>query len=211
MRISEIFTSIQGESTHAGRPCTFIRTTGCDQRCTWCDTTYAFEGGAEYTLNDLFARARAHGTKLVEVTGGEPLIQPECLDLLAGLCDRGFEVLLETGGSQPIADVDPRVRRIIDLKPPASGMTGHILWENLDHLKAGDEIKFVIADRADYEWSRQVTADHNLSGQVPVLFAPVFGQQEPRELAEWIIEDGLNVRMQLQMHKLVWAPEARGV
>lgn len=211
MRISEIFTSIQGESTQAGRPCTFLRATGCDQRCEWCDTAYAFEGGEEYTLDDLFARVAAHGVNLVEVTGGEPLMQPDCHQLLTGLCDRGYEVLLETGGSQPIHRVDPRVRRIVDLKPPASGMSGRILWENLDHLKAGDEVKFVIADQADYQWSRKVIATHALCERVPVLFAPAFGLQEPRKLAEWILEDGLNVRLQLQQHKLVWAPETRGV
>jgi 7-carboxy-7-deazaguanine synthase len=211
MRVTEIFSSIQGESTHAGRPCTFVRTTGCDQRCTWCDTEYAFEGGAEYTLEALHAEVAARPARLVEVTGGEPLLQAETLPFLAGLCDRGYEVLLETGGSRPIAGVDPRVGRIVDLKCPASGMTDRIRWENLDALKAGDEVKFVIADRGDFEWAREVVRAHRLSVRVPVLFAPAFDLMGPRTLADWIVGDGLDVRLQLQVHKYVWAPALRGV
>lgn len=210
MRVSEIFTSIQGESTHAGRPCTFVRTTGCDQRCVWCDTAYAFEGGTEMSLEALFGEVKRRGVPLVELTGGEPLLQPDAREFLAGLCDRGHEVLLETGGSRPIAGIDPRVKRILDLKCPGSGMFDRILWDNLAHLKDGDEVKFVIADRHDYEWAREVTAGHGLA-RLPVLFSPVHGVLDPQELAGWILADRLPVRLQVQVHKFVWSPAPRGV
>jgi len=210
MRVTEIFTSIQGESTHAGRPCTFIRTTGCDQRCVWCDTAYAFEGGTEMSLEALFDEVKRRGVPLVELTGGEPLLQPDAPAFLEALCDRGHEVLLETGGSRPIAGLDPRVKRILDLKCPGSGMSERVLWENLPHLKEGDEVKFVIGDRADYEWARDVTAGHGLA-RLPVLFAPVHGALGPQALAEWILGDRLPVRLQVQVHKFVWSPAARGV
>lgn len=211
MRVTEIFTSIQGESTHSGRLCTFVRTTGCDQRCVWCDTAYAFEGGTEYDLEALYAEVAARPARLVEVTGGEPLIQAEVPAFLTGLCDRGYEVLLETGGSRPIHDVDPRVKRIVDLKCPGSGMTDHIFWENLDALRPGDEVKFVIADRDDYAWARRLVDAHRLGERLPVLFSPAHGRLEPRALAEWLVADGPNVRMQLQVHKYIWSPETRGV
>jgi len=211
MRITEIFSSIQGESTHAGRPCTFLRTTGCDQRCVWCDTAYAFEGGTDYTVPQLVAEVAARPARLVEVTGGEPLLQPDLPALLTALCDRGHEVLVETGGSRPIEGLDPRAKRVVDLKCPASGMTDRIRWENLDALRDGDEVKFVIADRGDYEWARDVVRVHDLAARVPVLFGPVFDVLAPRVLAEWVLEDGLDVRMQVQIHKTIWAPEMRGV
>ncbi|MDH4228564.1 MAG: 7-carboxy-7-deazaguanine synthase QueE [Nitrospirota bacterium] len=211
MRISEIFSSIQGESTYAGRPCSFVRTTGCDQRCTWCDTAYAFHGGEEMSLDDLYAAVTACGNELVEVTGGEPLLQPEVPEFTKELCDRGYTVLIETGGSLPIAGLDPRVRRILDLKAPASGMTTRVHWDNLHHLKAGDEIKFVLADRSDFDWAAKVMANHRLTERTTVLFAPVFGVLEPRLLAEWILADRLPVRLQLQLHKYIWSPTARGV
>jgi 7-carboxy-7-deazaguanine synthase len=214
MRITEVFSSIQGESTHAGRPCTFVRTTGCDQRCVWCDTAYAFEGGTEYGLDDLLAAVAARPARLVEVTGGEPLLQPDLPEFLTALCDRGYEVLLETGGSRSIAGLDPRVKRIVDLKCPGSGMTDRICWENLEHLQPGDELKFVIADRNDYEWARDVVRAHGLDGTdapVAVLFGPAFDLLPPRTLAEWMLEDRMQVRMQVQMHKTIWAPETRGV
>jgi 7-carboxy-7-deazaguanine synthase len=211
MRITEIFTSVQGESTHTGRLCTFVRTTGCDQRCVWCDTSHAFEGGTEYTLEALYAEVAARPARLVELTGGEPLLQPDALAFLKGLCDRGHEVLLETGGSRSIAGIDPRVRRIVDLKCPGSGMADRICWENLDRLRPGDEVKFVVADRPDYEWARQVTRTHGLAERLPVLFSPAFDLLPPRALAEWIVADGLDVRMQLQAHKYIWSPEMRGV
>ncbi len=211
MRISEIFTSIQGESTHAGRPCTFVRTTGCDQRCDWCDTAYAFEGGTEVSLDDLYRQIAAFGVNLVELTGGEPLLQDDLPELLTGLCDRGYEVLLETGGSLPICGIDPRVKRIVDFKPPASGMTDMIHWPNIDRLARTDEAKFVIADRADYDWSKTVLDSHTLAQRCTVLFSPAFGLMDAQQLAEWIISDRLPVRMQLQMHKFIWSPQARGV
>ena len=211
MRISELFTSIQGESTHAGRPCTFVRTTGCDQRCEWCDTAYAFEGGTEYPLDDLYAQIAAFGVNLIEVTGGEPLLQEQMPEFLSGLCERGYEVLLETGGSLPIEGIDPRVKRIVDFKPPASGMTGLIHRPNIDQLTGTDEAKFVIADRADYDWSKQLLNSHRLEQRCAVLFSPAFGLMDARQLAEWIISDRLPVRMQLQMHKFIWSPQARGV
>jgi 7-carboxy-7-deazaguanine synthase len=210
MRVTEIFTSIQGESTHAGRPCTFIRTTGCDQRCVWCDTAYAFEGGTEMSLEALFDEVKRRGVPLVELTGGEPLLQPDAPAFLKGLCDLGHEVLLETGGSRPIAGLDPRVKVVLDIKCPGSGMGDRVLWENLDPLKAGDEVKFVIAGRRDYEWARDVTAKHGL-GRLPVLFSPVHGVLDARDLAGWILADRLPVRLHLQVHKFVWSPAARGV
>jgi 7-carboxy-7-deazaguanine synthase len=210
MRVTEIFTSIQGESTHAGRPCTFVRATGCDQRCVWCDTAYAFEGGTEMSLEALFDQVKRRGVPLVELTGGEPLLQPDAEEFLTGLCDRGHEVLLETGGSRPIAGLDPRVKRILDLKCPGSGMSDRVLWENLPLLKDGDEVKFVIADRRDFEWARDVTLGHGLA-RLPVLFSPVHGKLEPGELAGWILADRLPVRLQVQVHKFVWSPALRGV
>lgn len=211
MRVSEVFTSIQGESSHAGRLCTFVRTTGCDQRCSWCDTAYAFEGGTEYSLSDLYDQVAAYGVNLVQLTGGEPLTQPDALAFMSGLCDQGYEVLLETGGSQPIDRVDPRVKRIVDLKPPHSGMTGLIHWPNIDHLKTGDEVKFVIADQTDFEWSRDVIRAHRLGDRVTVLMSPAFGLMEPLTLTEWIISERLPVRLQLQLHKYIWSPETQGV
>lgn len=211
MRITEIFSSIQGESTHAGRPCTFIRTTGCNQRCSWCDTSYAYHGGVETPLDALYAQVAAFGHQLVEVTGGEPLLQTEAPQFLTGLCDLGYEVLLETGGSLPIAHIDPRVRRILDLKPPSSGMTGNVCWENLDHLRKGDEVKFIITDREDFDWAAKIIALYHLTERVPVLLSPAFDRLDASLLAEWILEAGLSVRLQLQLHKYIWSPAARGV
>ena len=211
MRVTEVFSSIQGESTHAGRPCTFVRTTGCNQRCTWCDTAYAYSGGTEEPLDRLYSQVAAFGNQLVELTGGEPLLQPEAPRFLAELCDLGYEVLLETGGSLPIAHLDPRVRRILDLKAPSSGMTGNICWENLDHLRDGDEVKFILTDREDFDWAAKIVALYHLTERVPVLFSPAFGMLEPSLLAEWILEGGLPVRLQLQLHKHIWSPAARGV
>lgn len=211
MRVTEIFSSIQGESTHAGRPCTFIRTTGCNQRCSWCDTDYAYNGGTETPLDQLYAQVAAFGNHLVELTGGEPLLHAEAPEFLATLCDLGYEVLVETGGSLPFAHLDPRVRRILDLKPPSSGMTGNICWENLDHLRKGDEVKFIIAEREDFDWAAKIIALYHLTERVPVLLSPAFGLLEPSLLADWILEGGLPVRLQLQLHKYIWSPAARGV
>ncbi len=211
LKVNEIFHSIQGESTHAGRPCVFVRLTYCNLRCAYCDTEYAFFEGRERSLDEIVAAVADFGCRLVEVTGGEPLIQRETTRLLARLLEAGHEVLLETSGAWPIETVPDGVRVIMDLKTPGSGMVARNRWENLRHLDTDDEIKFVICDRADYEWARGVVGEHGLAERHAVLFSPAFGDLEPRRLAEWILEDGLPVRLQLQIHKLVWSPSARGV
>ena len=211
LRITEVFHSIQGEASFAGRPCVFVRLTGCQMRCVWCDTAYAFHGGEWRTVDDVVEAVRAFGCPLVEVTGGEPLLQPGVHPLMSRLCDEGFEVLLETGGGLDIKSVDRRVRRIVDVKCPGSGEAANNRWENLDDLRAGDELKFVIADRADYEWARATIAARALTGRCPIHLAPVWGALEPAELAGWILADRLPVRLSLQLHKLLWGPEARGV
>jgi len=213
IRITEIYPSVQGESTHAGRPCVFVRLTGCPLRCVWCDTAYAFTGGERRTIPEVVREARSHGIDLVEVTGGEPLAQRSAPALLAALAAEFAEVLLETSGSEPIAGLDPRVRVILDLKAPGSGESSRNLWENLADLKAGDEVKIVLADRADYEWARATIADRlaGLPAAVPVLLSPVHGTLDPRLLAEWLIADRLPARLQLQQHKYIWQPETRGV
>jgi 7-carboxy-7-deazaguanine synthase len=202
--VTEVFHSLQGESTLAGRPCVFVRLTGCQMRCRWCDTEYAFHGGTWRTRDELLAEVAGFDCPLVEVTGGEPLLQPGTLPLLTALCDRGYEVLLETGGGLDVSGVDPRVRRIVDVKCPGSGEAEANRWENLDHLRSTDEVKLVIADEADYLWARRVLEERRLAEVCPVLFSPVAGEVEPRELAEWILRDGLPVRFQLQLHKLLW-------
>lgn len=211
LRITEIFHSIQGESSHAGRPCVFVRLTGCPLRCTWCDTAYAFHGGADLTAAQVLGAVRAYGCPLVEVTGGEPLAQPEAFGLIAALCDEGYEVLVETSGAVDITPVDRRARVILDVKCPGSGMADRNLWANLPRLKPTDEIKFVIKDRADYEWAAATVREHALTDRHTVLFSPVFGELEPRVLAEWVLADRLPVRCQLQLHKYIWDPAMRGV
>ena len=211
MRITEIFHSIQGESSFAGQPCVFVRLTGCPLRCTWCDTDYAFFGGREYSIDETLARVNTYGCHLVEVTGGEPLAQPECLPLLSRLCDAGYTVLLETSGAVDIAPVDPRVHVILDVKCPGSGMTDRMHWPNLSHLAVKDEAKFVLADRADYNWAREIIVQYDLAARCRVLFSPVFSKLDVRELAEWILADRLPVRCQIQLHKYIWAPDMRGV
>lgn len=211
LRVTEIFHSIQGESTYAGRPCVFIRLTGCPLRCTWCDTAYAFYGGRDVRMDEIVAQVRAFGCPLVEVTGGEPLSQPDSLALLSRLCDEEFEVLLETSGAIDTAEVDRRVHVILDVKCPGSGMTDRMHWPNLDRLSSQDEAKFVIKDRGDYEWARKVVRGRDLPARCTVLFSPVFGDADPRQLAEWVLADKLPVRFQLQMHKYIWAPDLRGV
>ena len=205
LRITEIFYSLQGETTTSGLPTAFIRLTGCPLRCNYCDTEYAFFGGEKYALGQVLDQVKAYQARYVTVTGGEPLAQPNCLPLLEELCDAGYRVSLETSGALPIADVDKRVVVILDLKTPASGESGRNLWENLPHLKAGDEIKFVICDRADYEWVRLKLDQYNLrDGRFELLFSPSQGQLEPALLAEWIMEDNLPVRLQMQLHKQLW-------
>ena len=211
LKVTEIFHSIQGESTHAGRPCVFIRLTGCPLRCTWCDTAYAFYGGQDLAQADIIEQVRAFGCNLVEVTGGEPLSQPASLPLLSRLCDEGFEVLLETSGAVDTSGVDRRVHIVLDVKCPGSGMAERMYWPNVDRLSPRDEVKFVIKDRADYEWAREVVRGRNLAARCTVLMSPVFGEVDARQLAEWVLADRLPVRFQLQMHKQIWAPDMRGV
>jgi 7-carboxy-7-deazaguanine synthase len=207
LRVTEVFLSIQGESTFAGRPCVFVRLTGCQMRCRWCDTEYAFHGGEWRSRDEVLAAVAAYGCPLVELTGGEPLLQPGAPALLTALCDRGHEVLLETGGGLDIAGVDPRVRRIVDVKCPGSGEAAANRWQNLELLRPTDEVKMVIADEADYRWARRVVEERRLAERCPVLFSPVAGELEPRQLAEWILRDRLPVRFQLQLHKLLWGNE----
>lgn len=209
--INEIFHSIQGESSHMGRPCVFIRLTYCNLRCSYCDTEYAFEEGKEMTIDQILPIVRGYQCRLVEVTGGEPLWQDNVHNLMKRLCDENFEVLLETGGSLSVADVDPRVRRIVDFKCPSSSMMKKNLWENIRCLRSTDEVKFVIGDREDYEWAKQMIAEHKINERCSILMSVVFGELEPIYLAEWILADKLNVRFQLQMHKFIWSPETRGV
>lgn len=209
--VAELFVSLQGESTHAGRPCFFIRLTGCHLRCGWCDTAYAFHGGSWWRVADLVSEAARQGLPLVEVTGGEPLLQPGVFPLLARLADAGHEVLLETSGSLDISGVDLRVRRIVDLKCPGSGEVTANRWENLAHLRASDELKFVVADEADYLWAREVIREHGLGARCPVHLSPVHGALDLPSLAAWILRDRLPVRLTLQQHKLIWGAAAKGV
>jgi 7-carboxy-7-deazaguanine synthase len=212
LKINEIFYSIQGESTFAGRPCVFVRLTACDLRCTYCDTAYAFYEGIKRTLADILAEVQRHNCPLVEVTGGEPLLQPNVHPLMQALCDQGYTVLIETSGAHDISRIDPRVRRIMDLKCPDSGESHRNLAANLPLLTSQDEIKFVAGSRQDYEWSRDQIRQGDWASRVnAILLSPVFGQLTPLDLATWILEDQLPVRMQLQMHKLIWEPNKRGV
>lgn len=211
LTVNEIFYSIQGESSHAGRPCVFVRLTGCHLRCEWCDTAYAFYEGEKMRVEEVVARVRSYPARLVEVTGGEPLLQPGVHALMKRLCDLGYEVLLETSGSRDISGVDPRVRRIVDFKCPGSGECEANLWSNVEALRPGDEVKFVIADRADYEWARQRIAEHRLTERCEVLVSPVWERLSVADLAEWVLEDGLAVRVQTQLHKMIWPGVERGV
>lgn len=211
MRVTEIFHSIQGESSFAGRPCVFVRLTGCALRCTWCDTEYSFYGGREMDLEQVLSEVAEYRCPLVEVTGGEPLHQPDTLVLLSRLCDAGYEVLLETSGAVDLGPVDHRTHIIMDVKCPGSGMTDRMYWPNLDKLSSKDEVKFVLQDRADYEWARGILAQHDLAKRCAVLFSPVFGRLDLQSLAEWILADRLPVRFQAQLHKFIWSPDRRGV
>jgi 7-carboxy-7-deazaguanine synthase len=204
LRLTEIFFSLQGEASRAGLPTVFVRLTGCPLRCTWCDTTYSFTGGEPASIDAVLAEVAEYPARQVCVTGGEPLAQKECLPLLGALCDAGYEVSLETSGALDIAAVDPRVSRIMDLKAPDSGESARNRWENLAVLNRNDEIKVVIASRADYEWARQAIREHRLAERCPVLLSPAAGLVEPTALAEWILADGLDVRFQMQLHKLLW-------
>jgi 7-carboxy-7-deazaguanine synthase len=204
LRLTEIFLSLQGESRSVGWPTVFVRLTGCPLRCQYCDTAYAFHGGEWWDMDAILAEVARHGVRHVCVTGGEPLAQKRCLNLLRALCDAGYEVSLETSGALDVSEVDPRVRKVVDLKAPGSGEVARNLWSNLAQLTPHDQLKIVIADRADYDWAVARVCEHALDARCQVLFSPVHGRIAPRELAEWIIADRLPVRMQLQMHKLLW-------
>jgi 7-carboxy-7-deazaguanine synthase len=213
LRVTEIFRSIQGESTHAGRPCTFVRLTGCPMRCVWCDSEYTFTGGDHFSIDDIMAKVNAFGCKLVEVTGGEPLAQKECFNLIERLCNSGFEVLVETGGYVSTGGLDPRAKVILDIKCPASGEEARNDWSNLERLRPDkDEVKFVIADEADWTYARRVIQEKELETRArAVLISPAWGKVNLEEMANWIASSGLNVRIQLQLHKYIWGPEVRGV
>ncbi|MEO7052063.1 MAG: 7-carboxy-7-deazaguanine synthase QueE [Rhodanobacter sp.] len=204
LRITEIFHSIQGEADAIGWRTVFVRLTGCPLRCVWCDTEYAFHGGGWHAIDDVLAEVASYGAKHVCVTGGEPLAQKRCLILLRKLCDLGYEVSLETSGSLDVSAVDPRVYKVMDLKAPGSGESGRNLWSNLEHLLPHDQIKIVLASRDDYAWACAMLAEHALADRCAVLFSPVHGALQARDLAEWIIADRLPVRFQLQLHKLLW-------
>lgn len=207
LRLTEIFLSLQGEASRVGLPTVFVRLTGCPLRCGYCDTAYAFHGGETFALETVVERVLAFGVPRVTVTGGEPLAQKGCFELLRRLCDAGCDVSLETSGAIDVAAVDARVARIVDLKTPGSGESARNLWANLEHLGARDEVKFVLCDRNDYEWARAVVQERDLARRVPVLFSPSHGQVAPRMLAEWILEDRLPVRLQIQLHKLLWGDQ----
>lgn len=212
LTVNEIFHSIQGESTAAGQPCVFVRLTACDLRCTWCDTAYAFHEGSKMSVDDVVSRVEAFGCPLVEVTGGEPLLQDEVYPLMERLLESGRTVMLETGGHRSIARVPRAVRKIVDVKCPASGESEKNDWKNLDRLAAHDEVKFVLQDRQDYEYARDVVRRHGLETRVAaVLLAPVHGTLHPRTLSEWVLEDRLNARVQVQLHKIIWPADMRGV
>lgn len=212
LRIHEIYRSVQGESTFAGLPCVFVRTTGCPLRCVWCDTAYAFEGGESMERTDVLARVLAFGVELVEITGGEPLAQKEVPALVADLCDAGRTVLIETSGAYPIDALDARARVIMDIKCPDSGEEARNLWENVEALRAKDEVKFVLASRRDYEYAREVIARHALNTRAgAVLLSVVFGALAPVDVVNWMLADRVPARFQLQMHKFIWPPDERGV
>lgn len=208
LRVTEIFLSLQGETSFAGLPTVFVRLTGCPLRCVYCDTEYAFSGGTLMTVAAVTERVAAFGVRHVTVTGGEPLAQPEALPLMTALCDAGRTVSLETSGALDVAGVDPRVIKVLDIKTPGSGEVGRNRWENLAHCSEHDQVKFVICDRADYEWARMKLAEHDLAARfVEVLFSPCTGRLDGRTLADWIVADRLPVRFQMQLHKLLWGDE----
>lgn len=213
LRVTEIFRSIQGESTHAGRPCTFVRLTGCPMRCVWCDSEYTFTGGEHYSIDSILDQVNALGCNLVEVTGGEPLAQKEAFKLIERLCDEGYEVLVETGNYVSTEGLDSRAKVILDIKCPASGEETRNDWSNLQRLRADkDEVKFVVADEADWHYAKRLIAENNLETRAKaVLISPVWNRINLQQLADWIASSGLNVRMQLQLHKYIWGPDAKGV
>ncbi|MGA7838970.1 MAG: radical SAM protein [Ignavibacteriaceae bacterium] len=211
LKVNEIYHSIQGESTKAGMPCVFVRLTYCNLRCTYCDTEYAFYDGKDITVQEILEEVAKFDCNLVEVTGGEPLVQDECLELMKKLGEKGYEVLLETGGSLPIKDIDSKVKVIMDLKCPSSAMEKKNLYENIEFLKPMDEVKFVIGTREDYKWTKEIISKYDLINKCEILFSVVFGQLKPLTLVNWVLEDKLKVRFQLQMHKFIWDPSEKGV
>ena len=211
LTVNEVFFSIQGEGSRAGRPCVFVRLTGCPLRCTWCDTAYAFHEGERRSQDDVIAEIEGMPCRLVQVTGGEPLSQPAAFPFVTRLLDAGFEVLVETSGHVLIDALDPRAVAVLDVKAPGSGETHRMEWRNLELLQAKDELKFVIADRGDYEWSRDLVRERGLQDRCPVLFSPVHGVLDPGRLARWILDDGLGVRLQVQLHKYLWPGVERGI
>ena len=213
LRVTEIFRSIQGESTHAGRPCTFVRLTGCPMRCVWCDSEYTFTGGEHFTVDDVMREVHSLGCKLVEVTAGEPLAQKEAFELIGRLCDEGFEVLVETGNYVSTEGLDPRAKVILDVKCPASGEEARNDWSNLERLRKDmDEVKFVVASEDDWLYAKRIIEEKRLESRtLAVLISPVWGQIDLQQLANWVAASGLNVRMQLQLHKYIWGPDVQGV
>ena len=211
LKINEIYYSVQGESTHAGRPCIFIRLTFCNLRCTYCDTEYAFYEGKDMEIDDIMSEIQQWDCNLVEVTGGEPLFQEECIDLLNELVISKYEVMLETGGSLPISDVPKNVIKIVDFKCPSSGMEMKNLWSIVDNLQPHDEVKFVIGNREDFYWAKEKITEYSLDKKCTVLFSPTFGEIDPQQIVGWILAENLPVRMQMQMHKMIWDPDKQGV
>lgn len=211
LKITEIFSSVQGETSYSGYPFAFVRLTGCNLRCRYCDTTYAYDAGEEFPLDEVASRVAAFGLGRACVTGGEPLLQEETFELVTVLLDRGQEVLVETNGTLPLSRLDPRAVKIMDVKCPSSGESGKMLWENFRHLTDRDEVKFVISSEEDYRYAKEVTARYRLERRWGVLLSPAFGLLQPDRLAGWMVGDGLDARFQLQLHKLVWGPDRRGV
>ncbi len=211
LKINEIYYSVQGESTHSGCPCIFIRLTYCNLRCSYCDTEYAFYDGKDMEITDIMSEIKRWDCNLVEVTGGEPLFQDECIDLLNELVNSNYEVMLETGGSLSISDVPKKVVKIVDFKCPSSGMVKKNLWSIVDDLQAHDEVKFVIGNREDFDWAKDHITEYSLDKICTLLFSPTFGEIDPQQIVEWILAENLPVRMQLQMHKMIWSPEEKGV
>ena len=211
LKITEIYPSIQGESSFAGYPCTFIRLTGCPLRCRWCDTAYAFEGGKSQSIDEILEEVKKAGVQMVELTGGEPLAQADCAVLASRLVADGYKVLIETGGSEPIEVLPKEVHVVLDVKCPGSKMDDRNLWTNLDYIKPTDDVKFVLADRADYEWALKVIAERGIAAKANILFSCAFGLLQPKDVAEWMVQDKVTWRLQLQMHKYIWHPRAKGV
>jgi len=211
MKVNEIYFSIQGESSWAGLPCIFIRLTGCNLRCSYCDSSFAYEEGKEYSVEEILKEISRFDCKLVEITGGEPLLQKDLYPLTKKLCDDGYQVLVETNGSIDIGGLDGRVVRIMDIKPPDSGSEMSTNWENIKKLKKRDEVKFVISSKKDYLWAKDIIEKYSLIDKVGVLISVAFGRLEPKDAVKWILKDGLKVRFQLQMHKYIWDPNTRGV